>query len=650
MKIKKLLFLLYIPLMIQVSIYSNEDYKVKGIKKILYLNSYHKGYEWSDQVTKGIEEVFYHKNIYLDIEYLDTKREFSIEYQEQLINILRYKHTEHKYDLIITSDNNAFDLVYRNRDIFNETIPIVFCGLNFVEKGLYENQNITGINEDIDITANIELIRGMHPKTKNIYVITDNTTTGKIIQNKVNKVAKSITHINIEPVFNKSMDEITTLVNNLDELDVVFFTNFARDSIGDYYDTAVATHLVTDKSIVPVYGAWDFQINHGIVGGIVITGYDQGVSAANIALKVLNGLSANDIPIIYKAQKKLYFDYTALKRFNMTHRSLPRNSNIINIPKTFYNQNRKIILISFGVFIFLFIIIILTVYSLIRSKKAEQKLSKYQNGLEILVEKRTEELKESIDVLKKTQNQLIESEKITSLGILVSGVAHEINTPISIGVTAANHFEEITNTINLSLSKNQLTQTGLNNYLKDAKEISRLLQNSLNKSAKLIATFKEISGMSNEKKQNINIKQLVYSTLNTHFPRLDKKRYNWDLKIEEDIDIISYPGAITTVIRNLIQNSIQHGFEDRDSGLIEVEIKHNKRLIEIIYKDTGHGIPEENLSKIFEPFFTTISGKGTHGLGLHLVYKLITQTLKGTITCFSNENSGVLFNIQFPID
>ncbi len=266
------------------------------------------------------------------------------------------------------------------------------------------------------------------------------------------------------------------------------------------------------------------------------------------------------------------------------------------------------------------------------------------------LEKSYKELEQILENLNLTQEKLIESEKMASLGGLVAGVAHEINTPIGIGITAITHFIEMNKNIIKLYDKNEMSQEEFEDFLKTSKELAQMIFVNLNKTATLIKSFKQVSvDQISEDKRCFNLKEYINDTL-LSISNITKKT-EIDIRVEGNSDIMlnSYPGAFSQVISNLVINSIRHAYGIKDKGCILINIESKNKNLIINYKDDGKGIKKEHLSKIFNPFFTTNRESGGTGLGLNIIYNIINNNLKGKITCVSEEGKGVLFKIIIPL-
>jgi len=269
--------------------------------------------------------------------------------------------------------------------------------------------------------------------------------------------------------------------------------------------------------------------------------------------------------------------------------------------------------------------------------------------LELRVLKRTEELQESLNNLTSTQAQLIEADKMASLGRLVSGVAHEINTPLGIAITASSHLENATDKFSQELDKENISKSTLQSFIEVNQKSNELVLSNLQRAANLIQNFKEIAiDQSENSNKKFNIKNYINEVLSSLMPKLRGTEHRIELYCDDNLEVYTNAGAIAQIIANLFVNSLQHGFENINQGLITIIIDENKENISLIFLDTGRGIPSEDLDKIFEPFFTTKRGSGGSGLGMHICYNLVTQSLKGSISCSSTIDKGTQFELLFP--
>ncbi len=266
------------------------------------------------------------------------------------------------------------------------------------------------------------------------------------------------------------------------------------------------------------------------------------------------------------------------------------------------------------------------------------------------MEQHTNKLQYSIEVIKKTQKKLVEAEKMASLGNLVAGVAHEINTPIGASVTYASYLNDITTNFQGLFKSDKLTKKEFTKYMDDATQVSQGILLNMKRAAELIQSFKNVAvDRTNQIARTFNVKEYIEEILISLRSKLKKTEHTITVTCAEDIEIESYPGIFSQIISNFIINSLSHGFEFITKGEITISVTSKNEHLYLDYRDNGRGIKENMRQQIFEPFFTTKRGQGGSGLGMHIVYNLITQSLKGNIVCESQEGEGICFHVSFPI-
>ncbi len=294
---------------------------------------------------------------------------------------------------------------------------------------------------------------------------------------------------------------------------------------------------------------------------------------------------------------------------------------------------------------------------------SRHELDKINQNLESKIEKRTEELsvaKEnaedalkkaniSNEELKQTQAKLVQSEKMASLGELVAGIAHEINTPLGVGVTGASLIKEDVKSLSDASRDGELTEEQFVRSLSSIKESSSVVLSNLRRAADLISSFKQISvDQHHEEGRIFLIHEYISRIINTLSPKIKKGRCSVKLTCDPMLSISGYPGYFHQIFSNLIINSIDHGFESKNKGEITLDIEQIDGSMIFLYRDNGKGMSKEMINKVFDPFFTTKRGCGNTGLGMHIVYNLVNQKLGGEISCSSSPGSGTEFKIFFP--
>lgn len=290
-------------------------------------------------------------------------------------------------------------------------------------------------------------------------------------------------------------------------------------------------------------------------------------------------------------------------------------------------------------------------------EEAENALLALNGELEVKVHDRTSKLEESnlqlqnsLDNLTLAQDQLVQSEKMASLGQLVAGVAHEVNTPLGICVTSITALKEKVEDLQKAVETQELTKSFLTNTLNLLFEYEQIIERSLNKSVELIRSFKSVAvEQHTDPEVNINLYQHVYDVVNTVKTLFKQKKYHINIDVDESISLITYPSAWNQILTNFLMNSHIHGFEDSHEGDISISFSKSNGYLTLLYTDNGKGISEDYKHRIFDPFVTTKRGQGGSGLGLNIVFNLVNAKLGGTIQSMESER-GVCFKVKVPVD
>lgn len=295
-----------------------------------------------------------------------------------------------------------------------------------------------------------------------------------------------------------------------------------------------------------------------------------------------------------------------------------------------------------------------------RSDKLANELEKLTEDLEVIIEDRTtslqvtnKELQKTITSLKDTQDQLIHSEKMASLGGLVAGISHEINTPIGISITSASHIDcELIN-INKKLIDNSMKKSDLETFFKTCNTGITILNRNLKTASELIRSFKQVAvDQSSNEYRTFNLREYVDEVILSLHPKLKLTTIKVTNSISEKIIIHTSPGSISQILTNLIINSIIHAFPSGNKTpdkTIKISAKKTDSKISIDYSDNGDGMNKEQLNKLFDPFFTTKRGQGGSGLGMSIVYNL-TTSLEGSIEAESAPGKGLHLTVNIPLE
>lgn len=253
--------------------------------------------------------------------------------------------------------------------------------------------------------------------------------------------------------------------------------------------------------------------------------------------------------------------------------------------------------------------------------------------------------------LKATQASLIQAEKMASLGQLVAGVAHEVNTPIGITITGASQLQSLMEELERQHAAGALRRSDFQRFLTDGQEMANLILANCTRAANLVQSFKLVAvDQSSDERRCFLLREYIEELLRSLHPTY-KNRQGLQILVDcpEEIELDGYPGALSQILTNLIMNALIHALEPEEPGTITISARlADRKTVELSVADTGHGIPPDVLPKIFDPFFTTRRGSGGSGLGLHIVYNLVTSRLYGTIAVDSTPGRGTRFTLRFP--
>ena len=353
-------------------------------KEVLVLHSYHKGYAWSDDISKAIEKTFseYKKaEIEVTTVYMDTKRIDNAEYLNSLAKLYKQQFEGRIFDLIIVSDNTAFDFMIKYHEYLFKNTPVLFCGINNFDKVLLDENNLknymTGVAEDVDLEKNFELISKLHPKLRNLLIINDTSNTGYAVKRDLRRIIEKYKNkFNIEYTDDLEINNLRQKVSNLDkENSVILFVLLFKDTTGKYFTYKQSFAQVKEVSQVPIYGLWDFYLDNGIVGGLLTSAIAQGESVSKMALQIFNGKKISDIPIIEKSPNIYMFDYKELDKFNIDISPYIGNPVIINEPATVYKEHSKLFIFTALIIFILSTIVIILKANIQRREKLELELS-----------------------------------------------------------------------------------------------------------------------------------------------------------------------------------------------------------------------------------------------------------------------------------
>ena len=585
-------------------------------KSILVINSYNEGYNWTNQLTKGILEN-QPADADLRIEYMDGKNYYAAEDLEAFHQYMVYKYKNITFDSILITDDLALNYILEYRDFYNNA-PVFFAGINSADNYDFDkHDNLYGIIEKVSIEETIETVRSLKPSLRTIHVVVDSSPTGEATKTEILKVLDS--HYTVIFYDDKTIEEIEFNLKSIDDKDtIVLLAFYVVDPRGISFDTHIMSERITNASSVPVFGLYNFSFGYGIVGGKLISGYEQGKRMMEILNEYYLGYYTENH--IESSESNIHkYDYNRLRYFDLNVNKLPNNFVIVNQPESFFSEHKVVILYS------LIIIMVLIIYILLLNYQV-----KFQTNKNVLFNKK-----------------LNESDKLASLGEMMYRISHELNTPLGNSITTASYISKINNDLIEEFNEGKLSKSHLLERLSNIEYSSELLITSLDQANDLMNAFRIFSEHNdNDVMTSFDLTYYLKNLIKTYYPLLNNHGHHIILTADETMIIAGQTKDYYKIFNHLIRNSIEHGFTSLENKEIHIDLKHVKKEIIISYNDNGIGVPEKELNNILKPLYGS-RNKNSLGLGLSQVNEVVMK-LHGNIKCHSQPNEGLTIKITIP--
>lgn len=633
--------------------------------KIFILHSYHQEYPWTKNENTGfvekIGQEFTNQQVVITTENLDTKRvKFDREYQEFFFKYLQHKFSRYQPDLIFSTDDNALSFLLNYKSRLFRDVPVVFCGVNNLAVGeILDRDQYTGVFEKKEIIPNLDLLKNVNPDLDKIIFVGDNSSTHLAITEDIRLDMKAHSpELEYEILGSNKLSELIGGLATRKKV-LIFLTSIGEvsDSSGNVLPLQRTIEALAHAGDYKIISMEDVYIQEAVLGGYVTSGVAQGASAAVLASHVLQGTPVSAVALERQSPNVYMFNYPQLQRFELAVGNLPEKSLILNKPQSFYEQYRYHLWGSLLFVIFQSGVIFLLITNITRRKKSDQALHQANAELEQKVGERTHELEKAYSDLKSTQSQMLQGEKMASIGQLAAGVAHEINNPIgfisSNLTTLKKYIDRLaeyvgalsqTTPVKIEPQIKELRKTLKIDYiLEDGKDLIEESLDGTDRISNIVKGLKSFSRVDDAKQAPADINQCLESTINIIWNELKYKA-----TIEKEYAELPlthcYPQQLNQVFMNILMNAAQ-AIEGK--GVIGVKTWQQGENIFVAISDSGAGIKPENLPKLFEPFFTTKTvGKGT-GLGLSISYDIIKKH-NGKLTVQSEVGRGTTFTICIP--
>jgi two-component system cell cycle sensor histidine kinase/response regulator CckA len=721
---------------------SSDSLAGQEAKEVFVLHSYHQGYPFTDNETRGIFDALGKSDIKIEtyVTYMDTKRiPVTSQYFAQIKELIKKGYKGVRFHAVLVCDNDALDFMRKYRDELFPEVPVVFTGINdFNERMLDGRKDITGITENADYAGTIRIALKLRPATKNIVVVTDDTTTGKAHRAEIEKIrpdfpqSLGFTYLSLADT---TLNELAQKLSKLNSDNIVLLVQHFVDKNGISYSVQEGTVLLAKSSSVPVFVTTDSRMGLGVLGGHLIGGYFQGETAAQVVLQILRGADVSSIPIVLESPNRYLFDYRVMQRFNIAESDLPQESILVNKPVSILDEYRPYLIIVFCAFIVLSGILVYLLLEIRKRKKIEGELRESQIKYSRLIDTANEGVW-AIDENKKTtfvnprmaqmlgydpeemigqtvdsflfqedladhaermikrchgeseiyerrfrkkdgqplwainsaaplmsttgqfqgafamvtdvserrnlENQLRQSQKMESIGILAGGIAHDFNNILSAIIGYGN-------LVLMKMAKDEPQRLNIEYMLEASDRAAHLTKDLLLFSRKQIGERKPIDLNDIIRKVENFLKRVIGEDIECRkilgdevFPILGDQHQIEQVfvNLATNARDAMPKGGIFTITTDSVKL-------DDEFFAVQGHCKPGKYVLAII-SDTGQGIEERTRQHIFDPFFTTKGvGKGT-GLGLAVVYGIVKQH-EGFIDVYSEPGMGTTFKIYLPL-
>ncbi|MEL7070873.1 MAG: ATP-binding protein [Cyanobacteria bacterium J06581_3] len=648
-------------------------------KNVLVIHSYNPELSWTQSQKDGIDQGFQDaaQNITVYHEFLDAKRYPELHYQEAFLDYVKTKYEDTPLSVMMVGDDPGLDLILEKREAYFPTLPIVFMGINNVQERLLNQPFLTGAFEKHS-TVETVLEAARQTGSDEVIVISDSSSSS---QGNLRSIESGLLDYDNAPTIIEEKDVVDSAVESrlsgYDDHIPIFFIGQLRegDVAGPLVQFGEEVPLLRSQLPNPLYTKTMMLIDQGTVGGKVIDGNYHAQQAVDLAKAVLAGTPISEVEPILEAKNQWIFDAQELKRAGIDAELLPPESILINVKPSFYSQYRTLVWVTGILFASGIITITVMTYAIRRQHLAEQKLKEHEKQLEQRVNERTIELSTTLGRLQQTQTQLIQTEKMSSLGQLVGGVAHELNNPLTFLSGNVNcmkdYVQDLLSTIQLCLSqlslgdapateatsvesiREHIEEIDLDYIQQDIPNVLKSIFDGAKRVQKIVSDLQSFSRSDEQGCKPTDIHQSIESTLNMLTSQLSQNTPQ-GIKVHKEYgqlpSIVCNPGEINQVLLSIFVNAID-AMDDESISPKEIFIRTwvtEREFIHIGIKNTGPKIPAGIQAKIFDPFFTTKPiGQGT-GLGLAISYQTM-QKHHGNIQINSEESSSTEFIIDLPI-
>jgi signal transduction histidine kinase/ActR/RegA family two-component response regulator len=623
-------------------------------RHILFLNSYQSGYHWSDDLVRGVTDVMGNQPfpVELWLEYMDSRRFSGPVHDDRFERFLHDKYRNHRFDLIISSDDAALTFLIERRDRLFPGIPVVFMGLNNWDLAArLDRRSYTGLREIFHTDTLVDTALAMRPETTRFVVIGDAAPTAAAQLSAIRTVAARRPDLEfvIHDGANIPLEEILAALARTTPTDAIITTSFTRDHTGRYFPAHEAILRILSTARGPVLSESACHVRQGILACAENIGLHHGTRGAEMAAAVLAGTPPESIPIESAEGGRVVIDYREVQRWGIDSRRLPADAVVIHGPSSFYQANKMLIWSGVSFILLQAVVIGALVVNISRRRQVEGKLAAQAKQLAMSnadLQLSNESLRKEMTERLHAEDQLRQAQKMEAIGRLAGGVAHDFNNLLTvIGGCAYSLVEAIGPT-------------------HPARRLAEEVQNAGERAATLTKQLLAFGRKQVLLPVTVSLNDVVRG-VEPMLRRLLGEDLDLELLLtDKSTAMVVDAGQIEQVIVNLAINArdaMPHGgrllIETRvlpwealpDSERPDgppVKEGQERSVVQLRVRDTGQGMDAHTRAHIFEPFFSTKGVKGT-GLGLATVYGIVTQS-GGAITVRSELGEGATFIISLP--
>ena len=596
--------------------------QVPSLKTVLVLNSYRTGYAWTDDQVRGIRSVLSNQPypVELYVEYMDSARRPEQNHLEALQAFYASKYRDRPIDLVLSTDDAALQFLLKKHQALFGRSPLVFCGVNNTELAAQvSRESITGIIEVFASEELLHLALRLHPGTRGVYVVTDNSVSAANSRDVYARAASSIHGLQFSFLDGRflTLDEITASLQNLPSQSLVILSHFNQDRTGSYFQSKLALRRIAEASTAPVYSPSVSEIGQGIIAGSRNGGFEHGVRAANLAVRILNGESPERIPFEVDRENYFLFDFAQMRRWGVQESQLPANATIVNQPLDFYAAYRGVIW-GGAAFIALEGLVIALLYINVRMRKrAQAKIRTLNAELEDRVQARTRQLE--------LTNRELEAFSYS--------VSHDLSAPLR---NISGFIQLLRKRSNGALDER--SERYLVTIMDEAQRLGTLIESLLD--------FSRL-GRAELQKTHIDLNRLVAEVQEQFLLETQGRSIEW--QIESLPEVLGDWNLLKQVFANFLSNAIKYT-RTRQRATISVGCQSgNSKEVVLFVRDNGVGFNMKHSSKLFGVFQRLHSVKDFEGTGVGLAnVQRIIQRHGGRVWVEAEENQGAAFFCSLP--